>query len=333
MKNLTKLSVALMMSAVSSLAHAGTVISNWTYINEAGFINATTGKNVKVSGADTTLDPNTLQPLASTGRVTPNNSNDWVYNPSTGLHYDLGASGYEAGQSITGVSAGASGEFIGTSILSSGNLIDEICWGNGPSCLSFSGASGEDLSRVEGVANLGQWNQGTNMSHDNRPTGSPSLTSIDVVDGLKLFSDELLFDLPTLELGFDVIFNETYANAGSLWPYAPDDAFIITLNSDLSSSISNFGPDFIDITVELDLTGLVDAGYHTEYAVVTRLQGLELVSTPAGNTFGFVTPEGSNNELQASFAIRAVGIPEPASIAVFGLGLLGLASARRRTAK
>ncbi|MCU4675565.1 PEP-CTERM sorting domain-containing protein [Catenovulum sp. 2E275] len=335
MKNLTKLTIAIMLGASSTVASAGTVIKDWTYINEAGFINATTGNSVvdPTTGENTTLDPNTLLPLDPTGRATPYTNN--VFNPEDGLNYNLGRAGYTAGTSDSGATAGASGESVGTSILSTGSLIDEICWGSGPSCLAFENEAGDDTSRVEGSLTVDSnggvnWNQGTQMVHKNLPTGAPSLTSIDIIDGLKLYSSEIIGgELPLIELGIDVIFNETFADARTLWPYTPDDAFIVTLDPVLSP-ITSFGPDFIEFTVQLDLTGLtVDANAHTQYEVITRISGLDVVSIPGGNTFGLITPENGINFLDAQFALRAVGVPEPGSLAVFGLGLLGLAGVRR----
>ncbi|MCU4675564.1 PEP-CTERM sorting domain-containing protein [Catenovulum sp. 2E275] len=329
-----KLALALVISCSTMTSHAATLISNWQYINEAGFTDLVTGTEVEVSpGVHSTLDPSTLDPLAPTGAGSPTNSNNWVLNSSDGLYYDLGSTGYVAGESHTGVTAGASGHSIGSSILSTGTLIDEACWGDGPSCLSFTDSGGNDTSRVEGSASTSvgslMWNQGTQLTHSNLPTGSPSLTNVKILDGLKLYSTDLLTgELDLIELGIDVIFNETYADATSIWDYAPDDAFIVTLDPALAS-ISSFGADFIDFTVSLDLTGLVAAGYHTDYEIITRISGLDVVSTPSGTTFGLVTAENNFNYLDAQFAIRAVGVPEPANIAIFGFGLLLLGLMKR----
>jgi hypothetical protein len=336
MRTLNKLALGIALTTASALSQAATVITDWGFINEAGFANATTGRNVAVGNTNSFLDPNTLQALDSTGRVAPTNGNNWVLNYEDGLVYDLGAEGYTAGFSNT--SPASSGVSIFEEVgIPSGALYDEICWGNGPSCLSFADENGVDMSRGEGTATASRggalnWVQGTSMAHKNLPTGSPSLTSIDLVDGLKLFSDELLTgELPLLQLGFDIIFNETYGDAQSLWDYAPEDAFIVTLDPAFSSFLT-FGPDYIDITLDFDLTGAVDLGYHTEYEVVTRVSGLDIISVPDGQSFGLITPEGGTNILDVKFAIRAVNVPEPVSLAVFGLGLLGLAGACRRKA-
>jgi hypothetical protein len=342
MKNLKILALGIALTSVSTISTAASVITDWKFINEAGFANATTGGSALVDGVRTTLDPDTLVPLNSTGELAPTNGNEWIYNADTGLYYDLGSAGYVAGSSHTGSTAGASGKQIGQSIfeevgIPTGALSDEICWGYGPSCLQLASGA-EDTSRVEGtattLANGGlSWNEGTDLTHTNKLTGEPSLTSIDFVDGLKLYSDALIAgELNLLQLGFEVIFNETFGTPAQVhFDYAPDDAFIINLNP-LLGVISNIGADFVEISQFFDLTGLlVDDTAHTEYEVVIRVSGLEVVSTPGGgNTFGLVTPEGSTSELTSMFAIRAVGVSEPTTLAIFALSLLGLAGASRR---
>jgi hypothetical protein len=64
---------------------------------------------------------------------------------------------------------------------------------------------------------------------------------------------------------------------------------------------------------------------------VTRLSGLDTVTTPDGQRFGFITPEDTLSTLNVQFLVRAnvVGIPEPGSLAIFGMILLGLAGSRK----
>ena len=52
----------------------------------------------------------------------------------------------------------------------------------------------------------------------------------------------------------------------------------------------------------------------------------------AAGCIGFITEEGQDNELQTSFTISARPVAEPGTLALLGLGLLGLGIARRRKA-
>ncbi len=76
-----------------------------------------------------------------------------------------------------------------------------------------------------------------------------------------------------------------------------------------------------------------------EYVVALTAAGLGPLSDEAcaaageaAGCIGFITEEGLDNELQTSFTITARPVAEPGTLALLGLGLVGLGIARRRKA-
>jgi len=207
---------------------------------------------------------------------------------------------------------------------------------------------------------------GTTMTHNNYRIGGPSsnyLSSAVLLDGLRLTAtgwDALppFAGGPSNEieigLGFDFIetpnrpesgicvdgkvagtdFDDVDPNEGA----GCDDYFILKPTPGVTFSIDALN-EIVEFKVVFDLLdyGLspVEAqalDLNTVYEVTTRLTGLAPVTDFCGNQtvpcVGFATKELEENNLFAEFAIRA--IPEPASIAIFGLGLFGLSMAARR---
>ena len=282
----------------SNVANAGwVVIDDWNYINEAGFANPT-------------------------------------YSTGTGSQTIDGSSSDGSSSIIAGATPDVFGSLTG--------IDDHVCWGDtdGSSCLEFADVNGDDTSRVEGIVTTSIWGpllfaDGTSMRHDNFPISilNAALTGINILDALHLSAPELdsgLFKAP--EIDFSVAFDET--NNGcpiGEGPYCPDDAFLISNAS--GAVVIGAGADYVDVAIGMDLTGAVDESiYHTDYQIITRLSGLTPINLgPLGTVFGLVTKEGASNFLTAEFAVRAVNVPEPSTIAILGLGLLGLgASARKR---
>ncbi len=317
MKTFKLLAAAAALSVSSASFASPMIIEQWTYVNEAGFSAFTQTAGTPQSVAVPTL----------------------------------------SGQSANG----------GTSILSTGELPDNLCWGDivnpqqGQSCLGINSPVTEgttqtwdengNLVAIPGgnafTADFGEdywdyFNQGTALRHDNFPITGIFLDTVRIVDGLQL-SAVAPAGVTVLapELEFMVDFWET-PNAGidanGTCPFGPASGTPNSINalgcSDIfevagfaGGFILNSGLDFIDFAINFTVQGLDNSVWHTNYQLITRLSGLEVV----GNNLGFATEERGVNVLNAQFAIRA--IPEPSTIAVFALSLLGLVGFSRKAKK
>jgi hypothetical protein len=104
------------------------------------------------------------------------------------------------------------------------------------------------------------------------------------------------------------------------------DIFVLTNPDDLIVPFSGalFGAQFADrnYLAIIDLPQLQD---------LTNEQCAEALAGPG--CVGFITQEGQANTFTAQFAIRAIPVPEPSSLALAGAVLLGLGVAIRRKSK
>ncbi len=371
--------LALSLLAASGVVSAGpwTVINSWTYVNEAGFLNATTGyadeggfidpynhngTATDVAGGITTMNPD-YTPVDSSAHATPwdltsepaptagatqfvnSGGYNWFVNQLDGMWYNYGTStSPTVGRTGTSDNGDVDGSILDANV--SYDVFDSACWGlenqPAPSCVVFKDENGNDSSRITGTATTGMYgsqtfNTGTSITHENRPAGAPSLTSINLIDGLELASSDLTggkYLAP--ELILPINFVETFEGSNAIWPEAPDDMFVIDFSQVGTSGILfNVGADFIDFFVDVTFTdgdfASNGADYHKDYVVTTRLSGLDFFSGPGGSTIaGILTKENQDNTLMASFSIQAVRVAEPGALGLFGLGLLGLAGMARR---
>lgn len=208
--------------------------------------------------------------------------------------------------------------------------------------------------------------EGTDMTHNNYRIGGPSsnyLKSATLLDGLRLTATGWDAGTPfpalpgnsiQIGLGFDFIetpnrpdsgicvdgntagtdFDNVDPNEGA----GCDDYFILQPNPDLAFTIDALN-EVVEFKIVVDLLNYgfppalaASADLNTVYEVTTRLTGLTIVNDFCGNQstpcVGFATKELEENTLLAEFAVQAV--PEPASIAIFGLGLFGLGMVARK---
>lgn len=267
---------------------------------------------------------------------------NWILNGVDGLFYNYG----DGDPSLLGTS-GTTDNGAGTILDINASLptFDNACWGlnSDPSCVTMEDEFGNDSSRVTGTAMTTTWGpstfyQGTSITHKNNPAGAPSLTSIQFADGLRLENSELsggFFNAP--ELLLPVVFVETFANAGQIWPEAPRDMFVIdfsVLPPEILSAVT-FGTDFVDFTVDVifDNSDFVANGadYHKEYQITTRLTGLDFFESAGNNeAVGILTDENSDNTVNAAFSIKAINVNEPGMLGVLGILALVLSFSSRR---
>jgi PEP-CTERM motif len=130
--------------------------------------------------------------------------------------------------------------------------------------------------------------------------------------------------LPAFSVGFGIDFIETSNVAGSCFTGSVttcDDIFVLDLPS-LSQSFTFDG-------------NVYTVNQFTTSGTLGPLSNAACAAAGvASGCIGFVTEEGKRNEAQFGFniTVRPQQIPEPGSIALLGLGLLGVAAIRRRKA-
>jgi hypothetical protein len=315
MKTFKLLAAAAALSVSSASFAMPTLITEWDFINEAGWMNWDPATDVTASAADSDGGNGSI---LSTGALSTQIC--WGDPVVVGQQSCL-----EVDSPITEGT---------TQVWDENGVYQDV---NG----------GAAQGRVQTVAAFGDYTtafkNGTALRHDNfklwADTSTP-IESVTLVDGLQLTGFYNMGANNTgavlaPELQFAVDFNETRNDGGNDGICEDGNAVGVGVNvngcADIFSvigfvggNIIGGGADFIDFAVEFVVNG-VGPGIHKRYELITRLSGLQ---TLGGGAFGFLTEEERVNVLNAQFAVRAV--PEPSTLAVFALSLVGLVLVGRR---
>jgi hypothetical protein len=292
---LTCLAAGLSVASISANAF---LITDWTYSNEAGFKEWSSDPN-----AD---DPSGINPSGATAdEFDPLFGGELPKTLSWGEPYgavnpDLKQSALEIGPAVSG---------------------------------------SVETTVVDGVGTL-EFETGTGLTHENWGVTGDTLATAKLFDGLFLTPTAPVLG-PTLAaptLQFEVIFEETYNTpSNDVCKYGDTLVGEAGVNvkgcADLFTLVLAPEVTYQDVGGDIYLSNSFTIDDYI-YTLTTRLQGLQVltdIDCGDGSTcIGFLTEEDQSNVLQAGFAISAARVPEPGTLAIFGLGLLGLASIRRR---
>ncbi len=329
MKKLNLIAAATVLTASTSAFAEPMIIQEWSFINEAGFSDWTsTGKPPSaVNSPEASGDSADGGTSILNGGSLPDNL-CWG-DPVGG----------SSNQSCLSINSPVSDQT--TQTWDEDGMMTDIN-GGAPQGNAMTVGIGEDYTAA--------FKQGTALRHNNFPITGQYLDTVTIKDGLRLdaVTPDATIDAPELE--FLVDFWETPnqgIDADGACPFGPaaftpnsvnengcSDIFKIVGFEDGMGGTLNIvdaGDGYIDFSVKFKVTGVDASQWHQDYELITRLSGLDVVFDD--NNVGFATRENGVNILNAQFAIRAIEAPEPSTLAVFAVSLLGLAGFSRRKFK